>query len=374
MAMSQAELRLAAVERYHDSVRQAEIRDYWGRISGKNYSLLKYEEVANRLHIRQQIPIGYHMVPLHQIVGSVGRYREFTNTFLPRPTVMKDRWVAVDATMNSLKGLPPVELYKIGEGYFVIDGNHRISVARANGNKDIEAIVIECQSNVAFTLKDFLGDEWLLKAARSDFLVQTHLDQLRPEQSFDVTHAEHYQTLLQHIAVHRYLFNQPRPSSRMSKDGYVLSWSGAVLSWYEKVYRPIVEAIRTQQVLARFPNRTETDLYILVTQVRERVAEEYELAPLDAETAVKVFAANHSERMVDRLTLTLRQMIDQRLPRSAGQLRMPRGMTEEEFGALRLRHAAGELSVTEARRKIKQETIVPLFVPTIVPFLSLSIH
>ena len=356
MAMSEIELRLAAVERYLDHSRKSEINDAWSRIIRKPNSLLKFEEVASRLHIRQQIPIGHKMVKLNQIVGSVGRYREFTKDFLPRPTVMQDRWVAVDVTMNSLKGFPPVELYKIGEAYFVVDGNHRISVSRANGNKDIEANVIECQTNVSFSLEDFLGDKWLIKAAYEDFLTQTHLNQLRPDVTLDVTNTEHYETIMQHIAVHRYLCNRPQRNAYGSWEERHLSWADAVASWYDKVYTPVVEAVHAKKLLARFPKRTETDLYIAITQYRERVAEQYELAPLGAESAVTVFAANHSDWAISRLFMAMRQRVRQTLSQTLGQLQvMPAGMTHEEFGTLRLRHDAGELSITEARRKVPQE-------------------
>lgn len=345
MAISEVELRLDAVERYHQHARQAEWQEYWAHMTRSECSLLKYEEVANRLHIHQQIPLGHRMVLLRHIVGSVGRYREFTkNRFLPRATVLQDRWVAVDVTMNSFRGLPPVELYKIGEGYFVIDGNHRISVAFANGNKDIEAIVIECQTTMAFTLDDFKSGRWLLMAAGSDFQSQTHLDQLRPRHILAVSVAAHYQTLLDHIAVHHYLANQDRRS---------MSWPEAVVSWYETIYLPIVAAIRSHNLQAQFPKRTEADLYVWITQHRERVAEEYELAPLGAKAATAVFAAVHSERIVRRSLLAWQQRV--RWPWGFASSKWPPGMAKDEFCALRLRHDAGELSVTEAGRKQKQD-------------------
>lgn len=354
MGTSSVEIRLEAVERYLSNSRRAEYADYWARLTGKNLSLLKYEAVANRLHIRQQIPAGHQMVMLHHIVGSVGRYREFNRNFLPRPVVMQDRWVAVDVTMNSLQGLPPVDLYKIGEAYFAIDGNHRISVARANGNKDIEANVIECQTNVALTVEDFVSDRWLVKAAYSDFLAQTQLDQLRPQVALDVSDADHYQALLQHIAVHRYLSNKPRHiSGAYYGPRETLSWHDAVVSWVDTVYLPIVEAIQAREIMARFPKRTVTDLYLLVTQFRERVAEQYGLAPLGAASAVAVFATNHGERRFDRLLLTLRQRALYTF--GLGDATRPMGLSHEEFETLRLRHDAGELSVAEAKHKATRE-------------------
>ena len=107
--------------------------------------------------------------------------------------------------------------------------------------------------------------------------------------------------MLEHIAVHRYLSNQPRRNAETA-----MSWDEAVSSWYQSVYLPIVEAIRAHKLPARFPRRTMTDLYIAITQNRERIAELYELAPLGAETAVKVFAASHSDRLLDQLLYALR--------------------------------------------------------------------
>jgi hypothetical protein len=352
MAMGQLELRLAAVERYFQSVRQAEINDYWARITRKSSSLLKYEAVAERLHLRHQIPIGHQMVRLDQIVGSVGRYREFTKGFYPRKAVLQDRWVMVDVTMNSLRGLPPVELYKVGDAYFVIDGNHRISVARANGNQDIEAIVIECQTNMPYTAADFEADQWSIKAAYGDFLAQTKLGQLRPDHTLDVTDAAHYATLLQHIAVHRYLAN--RRDAAMAPGYEALSWADAVVSWYDTVYMPVVVALRTFGLAVRFARPTETDLYVAITHYRERVAEEYGLAPLSAETAATVFAANHQAGM-PRLLHTLRQRFAHWIHWQAPRRKVPAGMSATEFAMLRLRHDAGEWSVAEAGHRQRHE-------------------
>lgn len=354
MARGEWELRLEAAERYYQSARYAEIMQNWARLRGKSLALLRYEDVARRLHLRQHLPPTHQMVPLHHIVGSVGRYREFTQGFLPRRAVLKDRWVAIDVMMNSLAGLPPVQMYKIGEGYFVVDGNHRISVARANGNKDIEAIVTEWQTSVPFTLEDFTGDRWVVKAAYADFLAQTELDRLRPGIVLDATDSEVYPTLLQHIEVHRYLCNTARFHGGA---GHVLSWHEAVVSWFDNVYMPVVEAMRTYQLHRRFPKRTETDLYLAVTHYRERIAEQYELAPLDPVIAVKTFAADHSDDALMRFLIEVQRSITHKLRVARHQPLRPAGMTREEFGMLRLRHDAGELSLTEASRKQRQEEV-----------------
>jgi hypothetical protein len=80
-------------------------------------------------------------IPLDAIVGSVARSREFIRGFLPRKSIRADRWIGVKMAMTGLQGVPPIEVYRIGESYFVQDGNHRVSVARQMGLTHIEAYV-----------------------------------------------------------------------------------------------------------------------------------------------------------------------------------------------------------------------------------------
>ncbi|RME51491.1 MAG: universal stress protein, partial [Caldilineae bacterium] len=130
-----------ARRRYEQNLRKAQIEDLLGLIRGQNTSLVKFEEVAQRLKARQEVGRRLEQVPLDKIVGSVGRYHDFTRAFLPRPNVNQHRWARLDAALNGLESVPPVELYKIGDVYFVRDGNHRVSVAKANGLDSIEAYV-----------------------------------------------------------------------------------------------------------------------------------------------------------------------------------------------------------------------------------------
>jgi hypothetical protein len=76
-------------------------------------------------------------------VGSVGRYDDFTRSFLPRRDSDAGRWARVKAATLDLTGLPPIEVYQIGQAYFVLDGNHRVSVARQLGAPTIQAYVTE---------------------------------------------------------------------------------------------------------------------------------------------------------------------------------------------------------------------------------------
>ncbi|GIV76324.1 hypothetical protein FKZ61_004865 [Litorilinea aerophila] len=341
---SEALNQIEARERYRRSVTRAQVADLLGLITGQDTDLINYHEIANRLKARQQIEKGTEMVPLDRIVGSVGRYRDFTRTFLPRSGVNEERWTRVDAAMHSLEGLPPVELFKIGEVYFVKDGNHRVSVARANGMTHIEAYVTEVATDIPLTLDDFERDRWLIKVEEAEFLEKTKINELVPDHGISLTEPGRYEQLIHHIQVHQYLRNLDL--DREGKEER-LSWEDAVVSWYRNVYQPVVEAIRKYNLLEHFPERTEADLYLWIAHHRERLAAHYGLAPLSPEAAVSTFAELHSERPLERTVKGLRLG----LLRVLGQDDIPPGMSEEEFLEARARHDAGEISLAEAAQR-----------------------
>ena len=111
--------------------------------------LLSFEEAARGLGALEQVRLGIRDVPVSKIVGSVGRYTDFDRAFLPSKGYLGERWKRIDRMMQRSGRLPPVSLYKIGEDYFVLDGNHRVSVARYHGVERIDAQVIEFHGRVS---------------------------------------------------------------------------------------------------------------------------------------------------------------------------------------------------------------------------------
>ncbi len=338
--MNDARLRLSGQERYTRNLARAQVSDLLSLITGDEADLVNYDEVSRRLRARQQIEAGTQWVPVNQIIGSVGRYRDFTRKFLPRAGVSKERWSRIDAAMNGFSGLPPVELYKIGEAYFVRDGNHRVSVARANGATHIEAYVTEVKSPVPLTLDDFERDRWLLKIEHDDFMRYTNLDALRPDHNIQLTEPGNYDRLLNHIQVHHYLMGQERKQRGEDKP---FTWQEAVESWYDTVYRPVVEAIERDDLLQSFPGRTKADLYMWIAKHREELSQQYGMAPLSPEMAVHTFAEQHAGSRLRRTVREVRTGL-----RRALNLR-PLGMSDAEFDEARARRASGELSVSEAQ-------------------------
>ena len=243
----------------------------------KPKTLLPFEEVRSMLNLSHVRDLGVQDVPLDKIVGSVGRYEDFTREFLPRRDDQEERWRQVYDLSTSMTGFPPVELFKVGDAYFVRDGNHRVSVARANGAKMIEAYVTEYLSPVDVSADDTL-DELLIKMGAASFAQVTKLDKLRPGHNIRLTNPGRYKYLLKHIATHKYF--------REIECQCEISWEEAVASWYDNVYLPLVKEIRRRDILKRFPGRTEADLYAWLVYHRQALEERYGVGQVDDETIV----------------------------------------------------------------------------------------
>ncbi len=116
-------------------------------------STLSFEEIRRALEVSNKVRIGQRAVPVERIVGSVGRYGEFDRAFLPTKARVRERWKRIDRAFHRGQELPPVMLYKVGEAYFVEDGNHRVSVARYQGVEWIDAEVVELRSPISAALR-----------------------------------------------------------------------------------------------------------------------------------------------------------------------------------------------------------------------------
>lgn len=123
-------------------------RHWLGRLARKRNDLLSFEQIRQGVRFTGQHDLGLQNVPLNKIVGSVGRSGDFDRAFFPRQAHIKDRWMNIDKAYYQDVLLPAVELIKIGEMYFVSDGNHRVSVARVHGQDFIDAHVIEINASV----------------------------------------------------------------------------------------------------------------------------------------------------------------------------------------------------------------------------------
>jgi len=117
------------------------------RKDSAHHRLLSFEEAKGTLVRWGQAYRGMRTVEVEKITGSVGRHRDFDESFLPLRVSMAQRWGRIDRAYHWGEELPAVSLYKIGDAYFVRDGNHRVSVARYHGAAAIDAEVVELRGH-----------------------------------------------------------------------------------------------------------------------------------------------------------------------------------------------------------------------------------
>lgn len=253
-----------AVTDFNRARRKAALQEIFARIRGKSVNLLSYEEIRKKLKASAMRDRGLHDIPMDAIVGSVGRYTDFTRSFLPKDEVDPHRWARVKVAALDMVGLPPIEVYKIGDVYFVRDGNHRVSVAREIGASHIQAYVTEIQTEAPMT-PDLSPDELILRAEYAAFLSWSDFHRLLPDVELLLTAPGKYDDLKEHISVHRYYMGVERDRP--------VSLDEAVAHWYETVYKPVVETIERLGVMRDFPDRTETDLYLWIAEHRAALEE-----------------------------------------------------------------------------------------------------
>ena len=203
---------------------------------------------------------GVYEIPVDKIVGSAAapaKAGDFDPGFLPANRRLRDRWTRVYTAMVEGGELPPIDVYRVGDGYYVIDGHHRVSVARSLGRDTINARVIDVKTRAPLSTNVNPVD--LLKAAEySQFLETTQLHRTRPEARLECSRLGRYDEIFKHILGHQYFMGLER--------GQSVSLADAAASWYDSVYLPIAKAIRRHAVLEQMPGWTEADLYVEITR------------------------------------------------------------------------------------------------------------
>ena len=248
-----------AVRDFQRARQQAALEAILARLTGRSVDLLSYDEVRQKLKASEAAVRDLKDIPIDAIVGSVGRYLDFSRSFLPKHDSDGDRWARVHVAVDGQTGLPPIEVYQLGEAYFVRDGHHRVSVARQLGSTYVQAYVTPVISKVPLGAETDLSDV-ILKARYAEFLERTHLDLTRPEADLTLTALGGYRVLDEHIQVHRYFMGLEQERE--------IPLDSAASHWYDTVYMPVVRVIHQQGILRDFPDRTEADLYLWLSEHR----------------------------------------------------------------------------------------------------------
>lgn len=222
----------------------------------KSNKLFQFDEVKYLLSPHGMVYRGIQAILIDHIIGSEGRYDDFDVDFLPQQDHTRGRWENIDVARIKMVELPPISTYKIGDYYFVRDGNHRVSVAREKGQEYIDAEIIELFSRVSFDSNQLNEKGLLLAESKKYFLEKSELDHVIPEGDIRLTHPWSYYRLLEHINTYKYLQSE--------KENRDIGWETAVKQWYSDVFQPTIELISFSKITERFPSRTNEDIYIWV--------------------------------------------------------------------------------------------------------------
>jgi nucleotide-binding universal stress UspA family protein len=197
-----------------------------------------FHEDAERAGPLTRRALGVRTIEVARIVGSVDRCNELGLDFRP-PTRRRrrndeDRLNRVRRAMDGSQGLPAIDVYKLGFGYYVLDGHHRVAAALENGQLEIDANVVEYVP---------VADEQAIErfAARHAFEQATGLTEV------GAARAETYATLLDAI-------------ERFKKEHHLQDLSLAATRWFNEVFRPLWQTIRARQLIAAFPGERSADL------------------------------------------------------------------------------------------------------------------
>jgi hypothetical protein len=220
--------------------------------------ILPYEEVIQALGFVSERRLGLKVVPISAIVGTVDRERDFDRHFRPTSARVRSRWEQIAAAMRRGEALPPVDLIKVGEIYFVSDGHHRVSVACALGHTDIDAYVTEVITRVGIDHPITVADLPLKSHERVFYervpLPEAARSEIRLSDPWD------YAVLAEGVEAWGF--------RAIQKHGEPLDREQAARLWLETEYRPVVGMLRETGMIGR---GTETEAYMRVAAERYRL-------------------------------------------------------------------------------------------------------
>lgn len=234
---------------------RARFQSLLNTLTWKNTDLLSFYEVTSIIKPKSETYRGMQTIPVSRIIGSEGRYHDFSSAFFPKREMLRNRWESVDRAVLSDIVLPPISVFSLGGYYFVRDGNHRVSVAKAQGVEFIDAEVVELDSQIP--LEEGMTMKTLRRrvvAYERNAFIQQYKPSYLPMGEIVFTSPGAYPEMVNHILVHKYFINQNQKEE--------IPFEQAAVSWYKNVYAPIVKVIREEHLLFQFPGSTEGDMYL----------------------------------------------------------------------------------------------------------------
>jgi hypothetical protein len=255
---------MAGVDAQHDFLRarrHATLARLAARLRGEPNDvrvILPYEEVVAALGFVSEHSAGFAVVALEAIVGTVDRGREFDRSFRPTSGRVRSRWEHIATAMRRGESMPPVDLVRIGEIYFVRDGHHRVSVARALGRTDIDAYVTEVVTRVGAE-RAITHADLPIKSHERVFFERVPLPDLARAE-IRLSDPWDYGELAEAVEAWGFRSEQDR--------GEAINRREAAFTWLENEYRPVVAMLRDADLIG---GQTETEAYMRISAERYRL-------------------------------------------------------------------------------------------------------
>jgi hypothetical protein len=219
--------------------------------------MLPFEDVVAALGRSGERHLGLQSIAVESVIGTVDRREaEFDRRFRPASSRPRRRWESIAVARRRGRSMPPIDVYRIGTLHFVIDGHHRVSVARAHGDTHIDARVREVQTSVPLT------DELMLR----DLLLTRHereFDERVPlptaaRARIQLSEAWRYEQLSKHVESWAFRASQA--------EGRLFSRAAAAEAWFHEEYLPVADAL---DELGIGGQGTETTRFLRVALLRD---------------------------------------------------------------------------------------------------------
>lgn len=220
--------------------------------------ILPFDEVVAALGRTGERRLGLQVIPLDSIVGSVDRTRDFDRWFRPRSRRTRERWERLARAQRRGEGIPPIDVYRVGELHFVRDGHHRVSVAHALGLRAIDAFVTEVTTKIDATGIGRRGD-LITKDLRRVFLDRVPLPGPALANIL-VSSAWSYAELSETIEAWGFRL--------MQQENRYLDRETVARRWYSEEFRPVVRMLAQADLIG---DRTEAEAYLHLAGQRYRL-------------------------------------------------------------------------------------------------------
>ncbi|WP_448851273.1 chromosome partitioning protein ParB [Corynebacterium sp. 335C] len=225
--------------------------------------VLPYDEVVHALGETGRRELGLQQVATDSIVGTVDRTGQFDRAFRPTTNSSRARWERINAAQRRGESMPPVRLRRIGGMHFVVDGHHRVSIARARGDRVIDAYVTEVLTRVdADGIRD--NRDLVLKDHRRILLSRVPLNDARAAM-IRLPDPWQYAELAECVEAWGF--------RAMQAQGSFLSREEVADRWFTEEFVPVVAAARRAGLA---PRHTDAELYLWVAAERYRLIRRHE--------------------------------------------------------------------------------------------------